>query len=105
MATELSWNAVTASSDGSPLVGAVSYTAYIDTVNPPVKAYPVPSTDAPVAGVLTATFASLGFVPVGNTTYYADVTATDTAGTSVPSGVVTFSNAVAPAAPTGLKAS
>jgi len=102
MATELSFNAVTTNVDGSPLTLPVSYTALIDTVNPPVKSYAVPAT-TPVNGVITVTFAQLGFTPAANQEYYVEVTATDSAGTSAPSNEVTFTNTVVPSAPTGLK--
>ena len=107
MSSEISFNAVTTAVDGSALTEPVSYTAFIDTVNPPVKSFVVPAANvtAAVAGVITVTFAALGFAPVDNTPYFVDVTATDAAGTSAPSGVVTFTNVAVPSAPTGLKVS
>lgn len=103
MATQLSFNAVTTNADGSPLTLPVTYTALIDTVTPPVKAYAVPATVTPVNGVVTVSFAALGFTPAANQEYFAEVTATDSAGTSAPSNEVSFTNTVVPSAPTGLK--
>jgi hypothetical protein len=105
MQTEISFNVPTTNADGSPITEALTYTALIDTVNPPVKSYAVPATAPITAGVCTVTFVQLGFVPVNGTTYYVDVTATDASGTSVPSGEVTFIYMVPPSAPTGLKVS
>jgi hypothetical protein len=103
MATELSFNAVTTNADGSALTLPVTYTALIDTVNPPVKAYPIQANIAPVAGLIIVTFAELGFVPAANQKYFVEVTATDSAGTSGPSNEATFTNTVVLSEPTGLK--
>lgn len=105
MQTEISFTAPTTNADGTPLTEALTFTALIDTVNPPIKSYAVPATVAPVAGVVTVTFAQLGFVPVNGTTYYVEVTATDASGVSAPTAVDTFVYAVPPSAPTGLKVS
>jgi hypothetical protein len=107
MSSQISFNAVTTAADGSALTEPVSYTAFIDTANPPVKSFAVPAANvtAAVAGVITVTFAALGFVPVNDTPYFVDVTATDADGTSAPSDIVTFTNKVVPSAPTGLKVS
>lgn len=104
MQTEISFIVPTTNADGSPITEALSFTALIDTVNPPVKAYAVPATATITSGVCTVTFAQLGFAPVNGTTYFAEVTATDASGTSAPSSEVTFTYAVPPSAPTGLKA-
>lgn len=106
MATELSFTGSTVvDSAGNPV--AVTYTALIDTVNPPVKAYPVPASIVPDGnGTLTVTFTELGFGPIPGVTYFVDVTATDVTGTSTPSAVVSFSNAITvpvPPAPTNPK--
>jgi hypothetical protein len=107
MSSQISFNAVTTATDGTTLTEPVSYNALIDTVNPPVKSYAVPAANvtAAVAGVITVTFAQLGFTPTDDVTYYVDVTATDADGTSAPSSVVSFVNKAVPAAPTGLKIS
>ncbi len=105
MQTEISFTAPTTNSDGSPLTEALSYVALIDTVNPPVKSYAVPSTATITSGVVTATFAQLGFKPVNGSTYYVEVVATDADGSSQPSGEVTFTYSVPPSPPTGLKVS
>lgn len=103
--TQIQFNAPTANTDGSAITEALSYVALIDTVNPPVKSYAVPAAQvaAAVAGLVTVTFAELGFVPVKNTDYFVSVTATDTDGTSADATVDTFKYAVVPNAPTGLK--
>jgi hypothetical protein len=105
MQTEISFNSPTTNADGTPITQALTFTALIDTVNPPVKSYAVPASATIAAGVVTVTFAQLGFTPVNGTTYFVDVTATDASGTSVPSGEVTFTYAVPPSPPTGLKVS
>jgi hypothetical protein len=101
--TQVSFNVPTTNTDGSAITEALSYAVFIDTVNPPVKSYAVPATVVAVAGVLTVTFAQLGFVPVKNADYFATVTATDTDGTSVMSADFAFAYSVVPNAPTGLK--
>src|SRR5450759_794119 len=105
--TEISFTAPTKNTVGSPITKALSFTAFIDTVTPPVKSYSVPAANvgAAVAGVITVTFAQLGFVPVTNTDYFVDVTATDADGVSSPSASVQFGYSVVPSAPTGLKVS
>jgi hypothetical protein len=105
MQTQISFTAPTTNADGSALTQPLTFNALIDTVNPPVKSYAVPATATVVAGVVTVTFAQLGFVPVNGATYYAEVTATDASGASGPSNEATFVYTVAPAAPTGLKVS
>lgn len=105
MQTEISFNSPTTNADGTPITQALTFTALIDTVNPPVKSYAVPASATIAAGVVTVTFAQLGFTPVNGTTYFVDVTATDASGTSAPSGEVTFTYAVPPSPPTGLKVS
>lgn len=97
---EFSFTVPTTNSDGSPITSALSYTIYADTVNPPVKAYTVPGSVTPVAGVLTATFAQIGFVPVNGTAYFAGATATDSSGTSPLSNIASFTYTVVPSAPT-----
>ena len=106
--TEIQFQAPTLNNDGSPITEALSYEAYIDTVNPPVKAYAVPASavSAAVAGLITASFAGMLFTPVNGTTYFVNVVATDQNGSSVPSGIISFGyNLPVPAAPTGLKVS
>jgi len=106
--TEIQFQAPTTNVDGSPITEALSYEAYIDTVNPPQTAYAVPAAVAAAAvnGLITATFVSLLFTPVNGTVYYVDVVATDQNGSSVPTGVLSFGyNMPVPNAPTGLKVS
>ncbi len=104
--TEILFNAPTTLADGTtpiPAGLALSYTALIDTVNPPVKSYTVPAANAPSGpgAAATVTFAELGFTPVLFTTYYATVYATDPAGNGLDAPVVTFTYELPPAAPTG----
>jgi hypothetical protein len=105
--TQISFTVPTTNTDGSAITEPLSYSALIDTVNPPVKAYAVPAAQvaAAVGGVVTATFAQLGFTPVKNTDYFVDVIATDAEGSSAPSAMVAFAYSVVPNAPTGLKVS
>lgn len=104
MQTEIKFTEPTTNTDGSAITLPLTFTAYIDTVNPPVKSYAVPAAQiaAAVGGVITATFTQLGFTPTANSDYFVDVTATDATGTSVPSSVVQFAYAVVPNAPSGL---
>jgi hypothetical protein len=101
--TQVSFNVPTTNTDGSAITEALSYSVLIDTVNPPVKSYAVPAAVVAVAGVVTVTFAQLGFVPVKNTDYFATATATDADGTSAMSADFAFAYSVVPNAPTGLK--
>lgn len=105
MYSQFSFVAPTTNADGSPLTTfPITYTVLVDTVNPPVKAFPIPAADVTVvAGVITVTFAQIGFTPAANTSYFAAVEAADAAGTSALSDIVTFNEAVVPAAPTGFK--
>jgi len=106
--SELSFSAPTTNVDGSAITEALSYIAFIDTVNPPVKSYAVPAADvaAAVSGVITTKFTELGFTPVNGTTYYVDVEATDQNGASAPTTVLSFVyQGPLPGAPTGLKVS
>jgi hypothetical protein len=99
--SKISFTVPTTNTDGSAITEALSYTALIDTVNPPVKGYPVPATAVPVGGVVTATFSQIGFAPVNGTTYYATATATDASGTSGDGNIVVFTYTVVPNPPTG----
>ena len=107
MTSQVSFNVVTTNVDGSPLTETVTYELFIDTVNPPVKVYPVPAAiaAAPVAGVITVPFSAIGFVGTPKTTYYIDAVATDADGNSPPSTPISFVYATTPAAVTGLKVS
>lgn len=99
--TKVSFTLPTANTDGTPITEALSAIVFIDTVNPPVKSYPVPAGAMVADGsVLTVTFAQLGFTPVPGT-YYAGAEVTDVDGTSGMSTVVSFKYEVAPKAPTG----
>jgi hypothetical protein len=107
MQTEIQFVVPTTNTDGSPITLALTFVAFIDTVNPPVKSFAVPAADvaAAVSGTVTSKFTSLGFVPAANTDYFAEVVAIDTNGTSAPSTVFSFAYLVVPAAPTSLKVS
>jgi hypothetical protein len=101
--TKVTFTVPTTNTDGSPITEALSYTVFIDTANPPVKAYSVPAANiaAAVAGLVTVTFAQLGFTPVPGADYYADVSAADADGVSPLSNVFAFKYEVVPNAPTG----
>jgi hypothetical protein len=103
--TQVSFNPPTLNTDGSTITETLTYNVYIDTVNPPVKVFPIPATVLPVAGLLTVTFAQLGFTPVKGTDYFASVTATDADGTSVMATDFAFAYSVTPLPPTGFKVS
>ena len=102
--SKVSFNAPTKNVDGSAVVAGeiTSYVVFIDTVNPPLKSYTVPAAEAaPVSGVVTATFAQLGFTPVVGTQYYAGAEAVAGGGPSSISNIVSFLYTSAPDAPTG----
>lgn len=105
--SQVSFTLPTTNTDGSKIAGPVTAVVLIDTVTPPVKSYAVPAANiaAAVAGVVTVTFAQLGFTPVAGTDYFADAEAIDSLGTSLPSGIVAFAYQVAPNAPAGFKIS
>lgn len=105
--TTITFSLPTTNNDGSPITEALSANVLIDTVNPPVKSFPVPAAQiaAAVAGVVTVTFAELGFVGVPGTAYFADVDVSDADGTSPLSNQATFIFGKAPNAPTGFKVS
>lgn len=99
------FNVATKDINGNPLpAGSVlAYSVQVDTVNPPAKAYAVPVAEvaSAVSGLVTVTFEQLGFAPVNGTTYYADVSDSLGATASGPSGVLSFTYGIVPAAPTG----
>lgn len=102
--TEIFFTPATAYKDGTPIPAgtALSYIAYIDTVNPPVKSYPVPAADvaAETGGIITSLFTSLGFKPVAGETYFADVTEATGTAVSDASNEATFTYPAIPAPPT-----
>ena len=108
--SKLVWTPPTTNADGTPIspadAAALTYTAYIDTVNPPVKAYPIPpgaivklSPPAENGATMSVTAAGLGFIPTDGVTYYVAITATDTEGTSAQSAAASFTNKAVPSAP------
>ena len=104
--SKISFTAPTTYSDGVtplPASDALTFSALIDTVNPPVKAYPIPAaeTSTTPGAVITATFAQLGFAPAVNTTYYATAIAADAAGSSSDANIVSFTYTLPPAPVTG----
>ena len=109
MASQIQFTESTTYTDGTaiPAGTALSYNVLIDTVNPPVKAYPVPAANvaAAAAGVITVKFTDIEFVPVNNVEYF--VAATEASGTAVSadSNVATFTQVVPPSPPTNLSVS
>jgi hypothetical protein len=104
--TKIQFTPATTYTDGTPIpAGTVlSYVALIDTVNPPIAAFPVPAADvaAETGGVITSLFTELGFKPVPGVTYFAAVTEASGAAVSADSAIVTFTYPVeVPNAPTG----
>lgn len=97
--TKLTIVAPTTNTDGSAITLPLSYTAFIDTVNPPVKSFAIPAAEI-TTGTFAVTFAQLGFVPAPGTDYFASVDCSDTDGTSLMSADVSFKYAVVPSAPT-----
>jgi len=104
--THIQFAPATTYTDGTaiPAGTLLSYVALIDTVNPPLAQFPVPAADvaAESAGVITSSFADLGFNPVPGTTYFAAVTEASGAAVSTDSNIATFTYpAEVPNAPTG----
>jgi hypothetical protein len=99
--TKVTLTVPTTNNDGSPITEALSFNVFVDTVNPPVKSFPVPTAEITTASTVTVTFAQLGFVPVPGTDYFAAADAADADGTSVLSNIVAFKYEVVPNAPTG----
>src|SRR5580693_9307833 len=104
--SKFSLQAPTTYADGVTPIPAgtvLSYNVLADTVNPPVKSYPVPAANvaAAVNGLITVTFVELGFVPLPGTTYYCDAEDSDGLA-SMPSNLISFTTAAeAAAAPSG----
>lgn len=104
--TKFTFTAPTTNADGSVInttTEPLTYQVLVDTVNPPIKAYSVPAAEvaAETAGAVTVTFKQLGFVPINGTTYYAEVVAISSGGTSEPTSVLAFTYTTPPSAPTG----
>lgn len=106
MSTKFTFTTPTQYSDGTPIsaadLAALTYELLIDTVTPPVKAFPVPAANiaagtanADGSKTVTALFTDVSFVPQDNVTYYA--TAADSLGTlaSGDANIVSFKNGVA----------
>jgi len=94
------------SDDSTPIPASdtVSYTIYLDSVNPPLASYAVPAAAVAAAkdGVVSVLFSDLGFTPVHGTTYFCEVTATDNGMTSGLSNLDSFLYAsLTPKPPTG----
>lgn len=106
MLTEFTFTESTTYVDGSaiPAGTPLTYNLLVDTVNPPLKAFPVPAANvaAAVAGVVTVKFTDVGFVPVPNTQYF--VAATEATGTAVSadSAVLPFVQVLPPSPPTAV---
>lgn len=88
------------------VLAALTYAVLVDTVNPPLKSYPVPAADIAAGKVnpdgsktITVLFTDIGFTPDPNVTYFA--TAMDSLGTLTAgdANIVSFTNAVTPAKP------
>ena len=90
--------------DGSaiPAGTVLAYDILVDTVNPPVKSFPVPAANvaAAASGLITVLFTDIGFVPVPNTPYFADATEATGAAVSAPSNAVMFVQVIPPSPPT-----
>ena len=104
--SKISFTAPTTYADGVtplPSPDALTFNALIDTVNPPVKSYVIPTAETSTVpgAVITATFAQLGFAPAVNTTYYATATASDATGTSADGNIISFTYVLPPAAVSG----
>ena len=102
--TKVTITAPTTNTDGSPITLPLTYTVFIDTVNPPVKSFAVPAAEI-TTGTFVVTFAQLGFTPVINTRYFASADCSDTDGTSVMTADVSFAYGVVPNAPSSFTVS
>lgn len=107
MLTEFQFTESLTYADGTaiPAGTVLSYALLIDTVNPPVKSYPVPQANVDAADanhVVTVKFSDIGFTPAYNTPYFVAATEATGAAVSVDSTVLPFEQVIPPAAPTGL---
>jgi hypothetical protein len=114
MLTKFTWVPNASNTDGSALtatqLAGLSYVILLDTVNPPVKSYSVPSgkvtpLEGSTTGQVQVLFTDIGFTPVSNVQYFASVEETEsfpdgTSATSSPSGQITFTLDGTPNAPT-----
>ena len=104
MLTEIQFQESTTYTDGTtiPAGTPLAYNLLIDTVNPPVKSYPVPAANvaAAVAGLVTVKFTDVGFTPTYNTPYFAAATEATGTAVSADSNVFPFTQVVPPSAPT-----
>lgn len=107
--TDASGNAVTLT---AAQIAALTYTIFLDTVNPPVKTYPVPAADLTAATAnangskrVTVNATDLGVTPVAGTTYY--VAVEDSLGNAVSpeSPILTYLDVVTPGSPANFSVS
>lgn len=106
MSTKFTFTTSTEYTDNSAIsasdLAALTYEMLVDTVNPPLKAYPVPAANiaagtanADGSKTVTVLFTDIGFTAADNVTYYA--TAADSLGAlaSGDANIVSFKNGVA----------
>jgi hypothetical protein len=106
MSTKFTFTTPIQYADGTAIsasdLAALTYKMLVDTVNPPLKAFPVPAANIAAATLNTDTsktvtvlFTDIGFTPADNVTYYA--TAADDLGAldSGDANIVSFKNGVA----------
>lgn len=86
-------------------IAALTYTALIDTVNPPVKEYPIPpalikgTANANGSVHVTIDVADLGVVVVDNTPYFIELQDSIGNAVSAKTSVMTFTEVVTPDPP------
>lgn len=116
MTSKVSFNSPLTYTDGSTIAAAdlagATYALQIDTVNPPVKSFPVPAANVAAAVAnpdgskhITVAFSDVGFVPLANVTYFVAATDTVLGSTSVEAADVSFTNVVAPNPPSAVSVS
>jgi hypothetical protein len=105
--TVLDWNDAANTPIASTDLATATYTVFIDTVNPPVKNYPVPATviaaGTPNADgskhVTVDAVTDLGLTLVPNATYYVAAEDSVDAKLSQETAILTFVNTVQPKPP------
>lgn len=105
--TVLDWNDATSTPIAAADLATATYTVFIDTVNPPVKSYPVPAT-AIAAGTPNAdgskqitvdAVKDLSLTLVPNATYYVAAEDSVDGKLSAETAVLTYTNTVQPKSP------
>jgi len=105
--TVLDWDDAASTPIAAPDLATAKYTVFVDTVNPPVQNYPVPSTNLTAATtnadgskrVTIDAVADLKLTLIPNATYYVALQDSVKDILSAETAVLTFVNTIAPKPP------